>query len=207
MARPGGGVKVKSAGAMGMFSSMAVKVKSVMEPSVSSSFMDWMMPAGSDDEGEETDALGHALGDAGDGEVGASWGDGEGVEFLGELGVAEQEPEGRAEVVELLGGSAGDLRVAGGEEPGELAVEDEELAGGRVVAPAHTAGLLEQEGAGLGAVEAHAGVVLGVAGAEGGEVVVVVVDAVDEGGVELGVGGLGSKQQEGKGSCRDQAYT
>ena len=37
-----------------------------------------------------------------------------------------------------------------------------------------------------GAVEAHAGVVLGVVGAEGGEVVVVVVDAADEGWVGLG---------------------
>ena len=89
-----------------------------------------------------------------------------------------------------MAGAARGLGVAGGVEPGVLAVEDEELAGGGVVAPAHEAGLFQEEGAGLGAVEAHAGVVLGVVGAEGVEVVVVVVDAVEEGCV----GGLGCKR-------------
>ena len=85
---------------------------------------------GGDDEGEETDALGHSFGDAGDFEVWAFGGGGEGVEFFGQLGVAEEEAERGAEVVELLGGGAGDLGVAGGVEPGVFAVKDEELAGG-----------------------------------------------------------------------------
>ena len=79
--------------------------------------------------------------------------------------------------------------VAGGIEPGKFAVEDEDLAGwlvwmpGRIVDPAHAAGFFEQEGAGFGALHAHAGVMLGVAGAEGVEMVVVVVDFMDDGGV------------------------
>ena len=111
--------------------------------------------------------------------------------------MAEEEAERGAEVVELFGGDALGLGVAGGVEPGELAVEDEELAGGLIVDPAHAAGLFEEEGAGFGAVHAHAGVVLGVAGAEAGEVVVVVVDLMEDGafwrgGVCSG-GGAGSR--------------
>ena len=71
---------------------------------------------------------------------------------------------------------------------------------GVVVGPAHAAGFFEQEGAGLGAVEAHAGVALGVAGAQGVEVVVVVVYGAEEGGVGgLGVEGSadGEEEQEG----------
>ena len=132
----------------------------------------------------------HAFGDAGEGvqgwrgsgDVGEFGGDdgaageSEVVEFFGELGVAEEKAEGGAEVVELFGGDAGGLRVAGGVEGGVLAVEEEELAVGGVVGPAHAAGFAEGEGAGFGAVEAEALVALGVVGLEGGEVVVVVVD-------------------------------
>src|ERR1017187_1133813 len=101
----------------------------------------------SDDQGEQANALGHAFGDAGDGEVGAAGSGGEPVEFPGELGAAEQEAEGRAEVVELLGGRAHDLGVAGSVEPAVVAVEDEDFAGRLVVTPAHEAGFPEQEGA------------------------------------------------------------
>src|ERR1017187_8092995 len=152
-----------------------------------------------DHQGEQADALGHAFGHAGDGEVGAAGSGGNPVELLGELGAAEQEAEGRAEVVELAGGRAHDLGVAGGVEPAVVAVEDEDFAGRLVVAPAHEAGFPEQEGAGFGAVKAHAGVVLGVAGAEGAEVVVVVVDPADEGGVGLCVEERGAEQREQQG--------
>jgi len=94
---------------------------------------------------------------------------------------------------------AHDLGVAGGVEPAVVAVEDEDFAGRLVVTPAHEAGLPEQEGAGFGAVEAHAGVVLGVAGAEGAEVVVVVVNPADEDGVGLCVEERGAEQREQQG--------
>ena len=89
------------------------------------------------------------------------------------------------------------LGVAGGVEPGVLAVEDEDLAGGLGVAPAHAAGLLEEEGALFGAVHAHAGVVLLVVGGEAGQVVVVVVYFVEDGFV---LGEEGRAEEEDCGS-------
>jgi hypothetical protein len=107
-------------------------------------------------------------------------GDGEIAEFLLELGMAQEEAQGAAEVVKLFGGDSLHLVIARGIEPSELAVEDEELTGGLVVTPAHTAGLLEQEGAGFGAVESHPQISLGIAGTEGGEAVVVIVDLAEK---------------------------
>jgi len=47
MVTPGGGVKVKSASVVGMFSWMLVKVKLVEEPSAWSMRMDWIWPVAS----------------------------------------------------------------------------------------------------------------------------------------------------------------
>ena len=153
-----------------------------------------------DDEGELTEALCHATGDAGDAEVGACTRGGDLVELFGEFGVPEEKAQRGAEVIELLSGGTRDLGVAGSVEPAVAAVEDEDFAGGIVVAPAHEAGFPEEEGACFGAIEAHAGVVLGVAGAEGAEVIVVVVDAMDEGRVGLrGGGGAKEHDQQGEG--------
>ena len=85
---------------------------------------------GSDDEGEQMDALGHVFRHACDAKVRAVGRGGDLVEFLAELSVAEQKAQGGTQVVELLGRRARDLRIAGGVEPGEAAVQDEELAGG-----------------------------------------------------------------------------
>ena len=107
------------------------------------------------------------------------------VELSGELGMAEQETQRGAQVVELFWRQALGLSVAGGVEGGVFAVEQEEFAGGRVVGPAHAAGLAQGEGAGFAAVysrSAHTLVALGVAGAEGLQMVVVRVDGVREGG-------------------------
>ena len=91
---------------------------------------------------------------------------GEVVELFGELGVAEQEAKRGAEVVELFGGDALGLGVAGGVEPGEFAVEDEDLAvrAGRRVQRMRP-GFLSRSVPDFGALHAHAGVTLGVAGA------------------------------------------
>ena len=141
------------------------------------------------------DALGHVFRHACDAKVRAVGRGGDLVEFLAELSVAEQKAQGGTQVVELLGRRARDLRIAGGVEPGEAAVQDEELAGRRVVAPAHEAGFFEGEGSALGAVHAHAGVALGVARAQGAQVVVVVVHAADEGGI-LGMGLRDARERE-----------
>jgi hypothetical protein len=72
------------------------------------------------------------------------------------------------------------VSVAGRVEPGELAVEEEELAGGVGVVPAHAARLEEQEGSALGAGAAEAFVGLCELGFEGVELVVVAIDALGE---------------------------
>ncbi len=154
------------------------------------------------DQGKELEPLGHAFGDAGDAESGGVGGDGDVFELFGELGVAEEEAEGGAEVVELFGGDALGLGVAGGVEPGELAVEDEDLSDGLGIAPTHAAGLLEDEGSLFGAVHAHAGVALTVVGAEAGEVVVVVVDFAEDGGVALRIQGRAEDEQKSEGELR-----
>ena len=78
------------------------------------------------------------------------------VDLLFKLGVAEKKAQRGAEIVELFGGDALHLGVAAGVEPGEFAIEEEELAGGCGVVPAHAAGLEEQEGSALGARMAEA---------------------------------------------------
>ena len=108
---------------------MAVKVKSVTAPSVSSIFMDWMTPARVTMRVSWRTRWAMPLGTPVMRKFGACRRGGELVEFLGELGVAEEEAERGAEVVELLGGGAGDLGVAGSVEPAEVAVEDEDFAG------------------------------------------------------------------------------
>jgi hypothetical protein len=130
--------------------------------------------------GEGFDALAHAFGDAGDLIAAADRLDGDLVEFFFQLGVAEEEAKRGAEVVELFGGDALCLGVSGGVEPAAFPVQNEYFTGWGVVAPAHTAGLFEQQGSGFGAVHAHAGVALGVVGLEGRKVVVVVVDALQQ---------------------------
>ena len=86
---------------------------------------------GGDGEGEAADAVLLALGLAGEGELAVGGGgELEAVELFFELGVAEEEAQRGAEVVELFGGDALDLGVAAGVEPGVFAVEQEELAGG-----------------------------------------------------------------------------
>lgn len=149
-----------------------------------------------DDESQLVDPLGHAFGDAGDLEVCTFRGRGDVVELFGELRVAEEESQRRAQIVELFGGCARDLGVAGCVEPREFTVQNEDLAGGLVVRPAHEAGLFEGEGSGLGAVEAHAGVVLGVVGAQGAEVIVMIVDSTDEVLLGLSGGQRGAEAEE-----------
>ena len=94
-----------------------------------------------------------ALGLAGQREAAVGGGShGDVVEFFFKFGMAEEKAEGRPEVVQLFGLDALDLRIALGVEPCVFAVEEEELAGGRGVVPAHAAGLLKEKGAALGAV-------------------------------------------------------
>src|ERR1700676_646253 len=155
---------------------------------------------GGHDEGEQLEALLEAFGYAGDAVAGRVGGDVDLVKLFGELSVAEEEAQRGAEVVEFFGRDALGLGVAGCVEPGELAVQDEDLSGGLGVAPLHAAGLAEEEGAFLVAVHPHAGVVLAVVGTEAGEVVVVVVDLAEDGGV-LGEEGRAEgeeKQEDGR---------
>ena len=102
------------------------------------------------------------------------------VDFLFKLGVAEKKAQGGTEIVELFGADALHLGVALGVEPGKLAVEEEELAGGLVVVPAHAAGLEEQEGSALGSGAAEAFVIFDELGFEGMEQVVVAIDALGD---------------------------
>ena len=119
----------------------------------------------------------------------------DGGELAGELCVAEKEAQGGAEIVHLFGGEALDLGVSRREGPGVFAVEEEELAGGFGVGPAHAAGLAEEQGAGLGFVQTKAGVGFGEAGAERAETVVVSVNGFEDGGVSRGEFGiLGAKR-------------
>lgn len=90
-----------------------------------------------DDESELMHSLSHAFGDAGNLEAGACGRGGDLIELLGELSVAEEEAQGGTKIIQLLGWSARDLRVAGCVEPGELAVEYEDLSRRRVIGPAH----------------------------------------------------------------------
>ena len=57
------------------------------------------------------------------------------AQLLFQFRVAEQKAQGRAQIVQLFGRDALDLRVAAGVEPGILAVEQEELAGRRRCTP------------------------------------------------------------------------
>ena len=114
---------------------------------------------------------------------------------------AEEEAEGGTEVVELPGGDSLGLRVSGGIEPGVFAIKDEDLAGRLVITPAHAAGLFQQECAGFTAVETHAVVVLGVAGPEGGEVIVVIFNSLNDGvGIGLCKKGACGETKEQNGS-------
>ena len=163
---------------------------------------------GSDDavgghgEGETLDALFLAVRDAGKCK-GAVSGRcrGEVIDLFLKLGMAEEEAERRAEIVELLGTHALDLRVTPGVEPGVFAVEKEELAGGAGVVPAHAAGLEEQERTAFNARAAHSFVVFGELGFEGVELVVVMIDALGEvvGGRLLGVEVWGEQRCEKEG--------
>ena len=92
--------------------------------------------------------------------------------------VAQQKAQRRTQVVQLLGRNALDLRVAARIEPGVFAVEQEELAGGLGVLPAHTPRFDQQQRSTLGAAHPHALVALREAGAERVKLVVVAVDAL-----------------------------
>jgi hypothetical protein len=102
------------------------------------------------------------------------------IDFFFKLSVAEKEAQRGAEIVELFGGDALHLRVTGRVEPGEFAVEQEELAGRMGVVPAHAARFEEQEGSVLEAGATEAFVVLGELGFEGVELVVMAIDALGE---------------------------
>src|SRR5580704_19504970 len=158
---------------------------------------------GADRESETPDALFLTVGNAGEGKGAVGCGSrGEVVDFFLKLSVAEKKAQRRAKVVELLGGDALHLRVAGRVEPGELAVKEEDFAGRMGVVPAHAAGLEEQQGSALGAGAAEACVVLSKLGFEGVELVVVAIDALGDvvGGELLSFGW----QEEEKGESEEQ---
>jgi len=150
---------------------------------------------GGDIESKNLNALLHADGYAGDVDAVGVLGNGEAAQLLLELGVAKEEAQGAAEVVELFGRDTLHLVVARGKEPGILAIQDEEFPGGLVVAPTHTAGFFEEESPGFGAIESHACVALGVVGTERGETVVVVVYLAEKSVGILGVCEGGEKEQ------------
>ncbi len=100
--------------------------------------------------------------------------------------MAKEKAKGGTEVVDLFSGEALGLGISGGEGPGVLAVEDEGLAPGDGVRPAHTTGFAEEEDPGLGSVQTHAVVGLGEGGTEGAEVIVVCVDGAEGGQVGRG---------------------
>ena len=131
------------------------------------------------------------------------------LQFPGQLRVTEQESQRGAKVVELSGRYARGFGIAGGVADGRFPVEQEQLARGGVVSPAHTPGFAQGQGTRLRPVLAHAWVAFGVAGLERAQVVVMSVDHFGQrirgGGLRL-ARGLGStrerkaqdKQEQGK---------
>lgn len=150
-------------------------------------------------EAEGRDALFEAAGDSGESvsAVGVLAGD-EVVHLFFELGVAEEEAQRGAQIVEVLGGDALGGGVAGGVEVGVMSVENEEFSGWVGVGPAHAAGLFEQQGAGLAAVDAHSRVGLSEIDLKRAEGIVMVVHPVGEGMCGKGLGACGAREQSQK---------
>ncbi len=148
---PAGAVKWKVSSGTATLGCSPVKVNRVSAPSISSISMPVMLPSAVTVSVRPRDALLLSFGLAREVEAAVRRGGrGQVVHLLFELGVAEQKAQRRAQIVQLFGGDALHLRVAARVEPGELAIEQKQLAGGRTVIPLHAAWLQQQQRAALG---------------------------------------------------------
>jgi len=110
----------------------------------------------------------------------AGGGHAEVVELFFEVGVAQKKSQWAAHVVQLLGRNLLGLGVAWRVEVGVLSIQNEQLAFGSGVAPAHLARFPQQQGAAFGPVHPHTGISLGVLRFQRTKPVVVVIHAFSD---------------------------